>query len=100
MGKTLQKVLLAAEFLITIIILIPAFIWFSLNISLANYKIGRNRKKMVKMLSREGLPEHVSIKIAEHMLPKIDLSIPRFISLASKRITWGRRGENTSWKAG
>lgn len=100
MGKVLRKVLLAAEFLITIVILIPSFIWFSLSVRLANYKIGRNRKKMVKMLNREGLPEHVSVEIAEYMLPKIDLSISRLILLVNKSMIRGRRGENMRWKAG
>ncbi|MEM1554634.1 MAG: hypothetical protein QXS51_05655 [Thermoproteota archaeon] len=95
MGKALQKALLATDFLITIIVLIPAFLWFSLNIYLANYKIGRKRKKMVKMLNREGLPEHVSVKIAEHVFPRIELSPSRFISLTGRR----RIGENTGWKA-
>ncbi|MEM3569446.1 MAG: hypothetical protein QXI20_07895 [Candidatus Jordarchaeales archaeon] len=72
------------EALITLIMLIPIFLWLLLNIYFANYKIGRNRKKMVKMLKREGLPEHTSIRIAEHIFPKMELSPWRLRSLMSE----------------
>lgn len=75
MGRSLQIVLIIADALITLIILIPIFLWFLLKIYFANYKIGKNRKKMVKMLRKEGLSERASIKIAEHMFPKMEFSL-------------------------
>ncbi|MEM2059038.1 MAG: hypothetical protein QXO76_12435 [Thermoproteota archaeon] len=39
---------------------------------------------MVKMLKREGLPEHTSIRIAEHIFPKMELSPWRLRSLMSE----------------
>ncbi|NHV98990.1 MAG: hypothetical protein HA496_04990 [Thaumarchaeota archaeon] len=83
MGKALRIVLIVVEALITLIVLIPVFLWLLLNVYLVNYRIGKNRKKMVKMLRREGLSEDVSIKIAEHMFPKMEFSLLGFRSLMS-----------------
>jgi hypothetical protein len=89
MGKSLQVALIVAEALTTFLILIPTFLWLLLNLCYVNYKIGRSRKKMIKMLRREGLPEHVSTKITEYMFPKMELSPLKLISLAGG----GRPGE-------
>jgi len=100
MGRSLQIALIVAEALMTFLRLIPAFLWLLLNLHYVNYKINRNRKKMMKMLRREGLPENVSIRIAEHMFPKMELSPWKLMSLTSGGGYWERKGENTPWKAG
>lgn len=100
MGKALQIVLIVVEALITLIILTPVFLWFLLNICLVNYKIGKNRKKMAKMLRREGLPEHTSIKIAEHIFPKMDFSPWRLRSMISGGEPGERKEGRADWKAG
>jgi len=79
MGKALQTILIVAEVLITLLILIPIFLWLLLNIFFTNYKISKNRKKMIKMLRKEGLPEHASTQIAEHIFPKIEFSSWKFL---------------------
>lgn len=100
MGKALQIVLIVLEALITLIIVIPVFLWLLLNIYYVTYRMGRNRKKMVKMLRREGLPEHSSIKIAEHMFPKMEFSLWRLRSLLSGGGLDDRKEGKTDWKAG
>lgn len=96
----MQIVLIVVEALITLITIIPVFLWFLLNIYYINYRIGRNRKKMVKMLRREGLPEHTSIKIAGHMFPKMEFSPWRLMSLMSGGEPGDRKEGKTDWKAG
>lgn len=95
----MQIVLIVVEALITLIVLTPVFLWLLLNVYLVNYRMGKNRKKMVKMLRREGLPEHTSIKIAEHMFPKMEFSLSTLMSMMS----WGKPGEEkegrANWKA-
>jgi hypothetical protein len=100
MGRSLQVALIAAEALMTFLRLIPTFLCLLLNLHYVNYKIGRNRKKMIKMLRREGLPETVSIRIAEHMFPKIELSPWKLMSLMSGGGYREGKGENAPWKAG
>jgi hypothetical protein len=99
MGRSLQIALIAVEALATFFILIPTFLWLLLNLYYVNYKISRNRKRMVKMLRREGLPEHISIKMAEHMFPKMELSPWKLMSL-SEGEHQERKGEKARWKAG
>jgi hypothetical protein len=62
-----------AEIAITFFKLLPYLLWLYINYFFLNRKITRNRKKMAKALEREGLPKHVSEKIAEHIFPRIDL---------------------------
>jgi hypothetical protein len=100
MGKALQIVLIVVEALITLIVLTPVFLWLLLNVYLVNYRIGKNRKKMVKMLRREGLPEDTSIKIAEHMFPKMEFSPWRLRSIMSGGEPGGRKEGKIDWKAG
>jgi hypothetical protein len=100
MGRSLQVALIVAEALMTFFILIPTFLWLLLNFCYINYKISRNRKKMIKMLRREGLPEHISIKMAEHMFPKMELSPWKLVSLTSGGEHQKRKGEKARWKAG
>ncbi|MBS7657530.1 hypothetical protein KEJ33_06375 [Candidatus Bathyarchaeota archaeon] len=84
MGRLWQIALIVAEAVATFLIFIPTFLWFLLNLCYVNYKISRNRKKMLKMLKREGLPEHVSIKMAEYMFPKMEFSPWKHMSLISE----------------
>lgn len=99
MGKALQIVLIVVEALITLIVLTPVFLWLLLNVYLVNYKIGKNRKKMVEMLRREGLPEHASIRIAEHMFPKMEFSLSTLMSMMSGGKPGERKEGRTNWKA-
>jgi len=100
MGRSLQIALIVAEALITFLRLIPTFLWLLLNLWHVNYRISRNRKKMIKMLRREGLSENVSIRIAEHMFPKIELSPWKLTSLTGAGKHSERKEEKAHWKAG
>lgn len=54
---------------------------------------------MQKALKREGLPEHVSIEIARHIFPEIELSPWKLSSfLHGERQEEAERGE-AGWKA-
>ncbi|MEM2087602.1 MAG: hypothetical protein QXF52_02870 [Thermoproteota archaeon] len=75
MGRSLRIALIVVESVATFLILIPTLLWLLLNFYHLKYKIGRNRKKMVKALKKEGLSESVSVKIAEHVFPKIEFSL-------------------------
>lgn len=92
----MRIVLIAVEALITILRLIPFFLWLLLSVYFTNLKIERNRKKMVKMLRREGLSEYASIKIAEYVFPKLELSKLMSIMRMSRN---QRREEEAGWRA-
>lgn len=91
MGRSLEITLTIMEAVMTLLMLISAFLWLLLNLYYVNYKMGWNRKKMVKLLRREGLPEYASIKIAGHMFPKMELSPWRLLSLIHEGDTRWRR---------
>lgn len=73
MRRSLQLAL-TCEIVVSFFIFIPTLLWLFLNFYYIKYKIGRNRKKMLKALKREGLPEPVSVEIAKHIFPEIELS--------------------------
>lgn len=75
MGRVLQTVLLVIESIITFFKLLPYFLWAYLNYRHLNYRISRNRKRVVKALKEEGLPEPIAEKIAEHFFPKVDFRL-------------------------
>ncbi|MBO3842527.1 MAG: hypothetical protein FGF48_08975 [Candidatus Brockarchaeota archaeon] len=99
MRKALQIVLIVVEFLITLIVLTPLLLWLLLNLYLMNHRIGKNRKRMVKMLRREGLSEHTSIKIAEHMFPKMEFPLSTLMSMMSGDKLGKRKEGRANWKA-
>lgn len=93
MGRTLRSALVVVEGVITFFTLIPTLLWLLLNFYYVKYKISRNRKRMIKALKREGLSEPVSIRIAEHIFPKIELSPWQFSSFFRKGEYGEERGK-------
>ncbi|MEM2940579.1 MAG: hypothetical protein QW304_03390 [Thermoproteota archaeon] len=90
MGRSLQLALTLGEIVVSLFIFIPTLLWLLLNFYYIKHKIGRNRKKMLEALKREGLPEPVSVEIAKHIFPEIELS-PWKLSSFFVMNTWKKR---------
>lgn len=73
MRKISQKFFLGLEIILTLISVTPFLLWFIVNFYYAKYKNNRIRKKLLRKLNDQGLPEHLSREIVELILPEIKI---------------------------
>jgi hypothetical protein len=73
MRKTLQKVSIAFEILLTVVSIAPFFVWFLINFYYIKYKNNRVKSKILKILSDQGLPKPLSEEIARTITPEVKM---------------------------
>jgi len=73
MKKLLWKVFLVFDVLFVIVSVAPSLLWFLINFYYIKYKNNRVKKKVLKILNSQGLPERLSEEITEMILPEVKI---------------------------
>lgn len=73
MKKLLWKVFLVFEVLFVIVSVAPSLLWFLINFYYIKYKNNKVKKKVLKILNSQGLPERLSEEITEMILPEVKI---------------------------
>lgn len=73
MKKVLQEVLIIFEILTVVVSIAPFLLWFLINFYYVKYKNNRIKKKVLRILSDQGLSKPLSEEIVRIILPEIKI---------------------------